>query len=135
VLSEDFGILSSLTWTNGSLHTDEEYARLHTQFGQRILAGPVMFSLLCGLWYTSVAPILASQYGIKLLVPRRYEIRYKHHVVAGDEIALESRVKQIDEGNDTEPGLLRLADRGFNQRDETIVEADRWLLYRVAQSQ
>jgi hypothetical protein len=48
---------------------------------------------------------------------------------------LESRVIQIDEGNDTEPGLLQLADRGFNQRDETIVEAERWLLYGQAQSQ
>jgi acyl dehydratase len=124
-----------LTWTNGSLHTDEEYARLHTQFGQRILAGPVAFSLLCGLWYTSVAPILATQYGMELLAPRRYEVRYKHHIVAGDEIALESRIVQIDEGNGTEPGLLQLADRGFNQRDETIVEAGRWLLYRDAQSQ
>jgi acyl dehydratase len=135
VQSEDFGILCSLTWTTGSLHTDEEYGRLHTQFGQRILAGPVIFSLLCGLWHTSVAPILASQYGVERLVPRRYEVRYKHHVVAGDEIALESRVIQIDEGNDTEPGLLQLADRGFNQRDETIVEAERWLLYRQTQSQ
>src|SRR5579859_3357484 len=56
VTSSDFGAPSSLAWLTGELHTDEEYARRNSQFGHRILAGPVLFSLACGLWYSSVAP-------------------------------------------------------------------------------
>lgn len=129
VTASDFGAPCSLAWLTGELHTDEEYARRSSQFGHRILAGPVIFSIACGLWYSSVAPGFALRHGIRLLRPRRYEVTYRHPVLVGDELRVETAVERVSEPAGDEPGLLVLADRGLNQRGETVLEARRSLAF------
>ena len=48
----EFGLLTSLTWTIGPMHVDEEHMKT-TPFGRRILGGPVVAAVVSGLWYTS----------------------------------------------------------------------------------
>ena len=66
VSAGECGILTSLTWTRGSLHTDVTAAE-RSPFGALSLPGPVIVAIAAGLLASSeLMPVLARAHGIRL---------------------------------------------------------------------
>ncbi len=112
---------SLLTMNQNPLHIDEHYAR-QTQHGQRLVVGTLVFSIVVGM---SVADISG-----RAIANLEYEeIKHVAPVFHGDTIYAESRVLDKTESK-TKPdrGIVYVATRGFNQRDETVLTLKRRVL-------
>lgn len=112
---------SLLTMNQNPLHIDAHYAA-QTQHGQRLVAGPLVFSIVVGM---SVADIS----GRAIANLEYQEIKHVAPVFHGDTIYAESRILDKRESK-TKPdrGLVFVETRGFNQREETVLTLKRTVL-------
>lgn len=125
----EFGLLTSLTWTIGPMHVDEEHMKT-TPFGHRILGGPVVAAVVSGLWYTSCWDDFRRTYNIKPIAALGLEARNRAPVLPNDTLRVETtlvdaRASQSQPGR----GILVFEDRAFNQRDELVMEMRRSLMF------
>jgi acyl dehydratase len=110
-----------MTMNHHPLHIDAHYAS-GTQHGQRLVVGTLVFSLVVGM---SVADISG-----RAIANLEYEeVKHVAPVFHGDTIYAESRVLEIHESR-TKPdrGIVHVATRGFNQREETVLTLRRRVL-------
>jgi acyl dehydratase len=123
------GVLSSLLWTRGPLHTDVMVAEA-SPFGALSLAGPVVVALAAGLWASStLMPTLSERHGIRLFALLGTEARYRRPVLAGDTVHLEITVTGARRSRSTPTrAVLDLDERLVNQRGECAVEIDEHVL-------
>ena len=98
------------------LHIDEHYAA-GTQHGRRLVAGPLVISLVIGMSQADI--------GGRALDTLDYSnIRHLGPVFHGDTIYAASSVVMKEELPD-QRGLVTVSTRGLNQREETILTLDR----------
>lgn len=112
---------SLLTMNQNPLHIDEHYAR-HTQHGQRLVNGTLVFSLVVGM---SVADISG-----RAIANLEYEeVKHLGPVFHGDTIYAESRVLDKAESR-TKPdrGIVYVETTGFNQKHEAVLSLKRRVL-------
>jgi len=109
----DDTLFSLMSMNQHPLHIDEHYAA-GTQHGRRLVAGPLVISLVIGMSQADI--------GGRAIGTLDYSnVRHVGPVFHGDTIYAESTVltKQSD------GGIVRVATRGVNQREETIVSLER----------
>jgi acyl dehydratase len=128
----DFALLQSVSWLLTELHTNEEYMRTKSQFGHRIMSGPINFALISGLWYTDLGGPFAERHGIRLGAVKRVEMRFRRPLMVGDTIVVESKVESVRQPSASGEGEVVFADRGVNQRGETAIESRRWMPFSEA---
>jgi acyl dehydratase len=129
VSTGECGILTSLTWARGPLHTDVTAAE-RSPFGALSLAGPVAVAIAAGLWASSeLMHVLAHAHGIGLMAIVGCEVRYLRPVLAGDTVSLDITVTGARVSRST-PGraVLRMSERLINQRAECAVEIEEHVL-------
>jgi acyl dehydratase len=108
----DDTLFSLMSMNQHPLHIDEHYAA-GTQHGRRLVAGPLVISLVIGMSQADV--------GGRALETLDYSnIRHLGPVFHGDTIYAESSIVMTEE-LPNERGLVMVATRGFNQRDETVL--------------
>jgi acyl dehydratase len=112
----DDTLFSLMSMNQHPLHIDEHYAA-STQHGRRLVAGPLVISLVIGMSQADV--------GGRALETLDYSnVRHVGPVFHGDTIYAESSIIMTEE-LPNERGLVMVATRGLNQREETILTLDR----------
>jgi acyl dehydratase len=108
----DDTLFSLLSMNQHPLHIDEHFAA-QSQHGRRLVEGPLVISLVIGMSQADIG-------GRALQTLEYSEIRHAGPVFHGDTIYAESVIvgKQELPG---EQGLVIVAHRGINQREETIL--------------
>ncbi len=110
-----------LTMNQHPLHSDEAYAA-ETEFGRRVVVGPLVFSVVVGL---TVADISG-----KAIANLAYE-NIDHHAptFAGDTLYAETTVLEKRESRSRQgQGIVRVESRGRNQRGELVISFRRTVL-------
>ena len=110
-----------LTMNQHPLHSDEAYAAA-TEFGRRVVVGPLVFSVVVGL---TVADISG-----KAIANLAYE-NIDHHAptFAGDTLYAETTVLEKRESRSRQgQGIVRVESRGRNQRGELVISFRRTVL-------
>jgi acyl dehydratase len=123
VSAGECGILTSLTWTRGSIHTDVTAAE-RSPFGAVSLPGPVIVAIAGGLLASSeLMRVLTRAHGIRLTAVLGSEVRYLRPVLVGDTVSLDITVAGA-RASRSRPGhaVLRMSERLVNQRAECAVE-------------
>ena len=112
---------SLLTMNQHPVHIDAHYAA-STQHGQRLVVGPLVFSIVVGM---SVADVSG-----RAIANLEYsEVKHVRPVFHGDTIYAESRIADLRESKSkSDRGLVFVESRGFNQRDETVLTLKRTAL-------
>lgn len=126
----DFTLLTSLTWTTGQMHANREFMRERSQYGERILGGPVVVAVASGIQYQSHWHRFTERYQVRVIAAVGVEAKYRGPVLPGDtlyvEVCLaEARPSRSRPGQ----GVLVFDDRVLNQRDELVLEMKRTLLF------
>lgn len=117
----DDTLFCMLTMNHHPLHIDANYAA-DTRFGQRVVVGPLVFSLVVGM---SVSDMTG-----KAIIALVYE-NIEHHAPTfhGDTIYAESEVleKRVSESKPGQ-GIMRFETRGRNQNEELVISYRRSVL-------
>lgn len=112
----DDTLFSLMSMNQHPLHIDEHYAA-GTPHGRRLVAGPLVISLVIGISQADV--------GGRALETLEYsDIRHLGPVFHGDTIYAESTVV-LKEELSSQRGLVIVSTRGLNQREETILTMQR----------
>jgi acyl dehydratase len=119
----EFALLTTLTWTNTEIHSNAEFAK-RTQFGERILSGPLVATLIVGLAVTSDFYRTLEESGVRLLALLGMEkVRFLAPVQPNDTLWAETEIVAARLTSRPGRGVPTWVDRGINQRDEIISEA------------
>jgi acyl dehydratase len=122
VTEYDDTLFAQLTMNQHPLHSDAAYAA-QTQFGQRLVVGTFVFSLVVGM---SVADVSG-----RAVANLEYEqVRHDGPVFHGDTLYAETRVLEKRPTSDGRRGVVIVETRGFNQRGETVLTLRRRILVR-----
>lgn len=110
-----------LTMNQHPLHLDAHYAK-DTQFGQRVVVGTLVFSVVVGM---SVADVSG-----RAIANLEYEeVKHTGPTFAGDTIYAETTVlEKWDSKSKPDLGIVRVETRGYNQRGETVLTLRRRVL-------
>ena len=95
------------------LHIDEQFAA-GTQYGQRLVVGPLVISIVIGLTQADMG-------GRALQVLEYSDVQHVAPVFHGDTLYAESTVLDLDSEN----GKVTVETRGLNQRRETVLTLQR----------
>jgi acyl dehydratase len=119
----DDTLLSLLSMNQHPVHLDEHYAR-DTQHGRRLVAGPVVISIVIGMTQADI--------GGRALETLSYSnIRHDGPVFHGDTIYAESSiVEKLELPNAC--GAVQIATKARNQRNEIVLTMEREIVLRRA---
>ncbi len=123
VTEADVVAFAGLSGDFNPLHTDAEFCK-KTPFGERIAHGMLVVSMATGMsnWtglFEGTTMALMEQV-----------IRYKKPVLFGDTIHLELEVIKKKETSKPDRGVITIATRINNQRDEVVVDGQWTLLMK-----
>ena len=119
VTESDLTRFAGLSGDFNPLHTNAEFGK-KTPFGERIAHGVLVVAMATGManwmgYFEGTTIALVEQ-----------TIRYKGAVKFGDTIRLVMEVIEKKETSKPDRGLVNIAARVFNQRDEPVVDGE-WL--------
>jgi acyl dehydratase len=115
VTEADVVSFAGLSGDFNPLHTDAEAAK-KTPFGERIAHGMLTVAISTGM---ANMPGLMAGTTIALM---EQNIKYKGAVKFGDTVRLQMEVIEKRETSKPDRGIVKLAARVFNQRDEVVVD-------------
>jgi acyl dehydratase len=110
-----------LTMNQHPLHSDAHYAATHTQHGQRVVLGPLVFSIGIGMTVADVSGKAIANLEIERIV---------HHAPTfiGDTLYAESTVLAKRESRQHDRGTVSVETRVNNQRGECVMTFTRTAL-------
>ena len=118
----DDTLFAQLTLNQHPLHSDAAYGE-GTQFGQRLVVGTLVFSLVVGM---SVADVSG-----RAIANLEYEcVQHTGPTFHGDTLYAETRVLEKRPTSDGTRGIVTVETRGYNQRGETVIRLRRRVLVR-----
>ncbi len=110
-----------LTNNSHQIHINADYAS-RTEFGRPLVVSTLTLAIVTGLSVPDVSQNAVANLGwekVKLTAP----------VFAGDTLYAESEVLDVRPSRSRPgQGIVRVRTRGFNQRDETVIEFERTVL-------
>jgi 3-hydroxybutyryl-CoA dehydratase len=129
-LSEaEFALLVTLSWGVAHLHTDAEYMK-GTRFGERILPGPLVLSLVVGLAASTGVRNFMLQCEWKLIGIVGFEnIRLVGALKPGDTLWVETEFKEWRSTSKESRKLLVLKYDAFKQKNEKVLEGTQLVLF------
>ena len=110
-----------LTMNQHPLHSDAHYAATHTQHGQRVVAGPLVFSIGIGMTVADISGKAIANLEIE-------RIRHEAPTFIGDTIYAESTVLATRESRQGDRGTVSVETRVTNQRGERVMTFTRTAL-------
>lgn len=110
-----------LTNNTHQIHINADYAS-RTEFGRPLVVSTLTLAIVTGLTVPDVSQNAVANLGWE-------NVRLRAPVFAGDTLYAESEVLEVRPSR-TRPGqgIVRVRTRGFNQRDETVMEFERTVL-------
>jgi acyl dehydratase len=116
-------LFSALTMNTQPLHLNEDYARKHSPFGQRIVNGIFTLGLAVGI---SVPELTEGT----LVANLGYDnVRHPHPMVHGDTLYVQTEVLEVRESRSRpDQGIVRFRHTGRNQDGIVVLEFERTAL-------
>lgn len=102
-----------LTMNQHPLHSDAHYAATHTQHGQRVVLGPLVFSVVIGMTVADVSGRAIANLEVDAL-------RHERPTFIGDTLYARSRVLDTRDSRQGDRGVVTVETIGTNQRGETV---------------
>jgi acyl dehydratase len=103
-----------LTMNQHPLHSDAHYAATHTQHGQRVVLGPLVFSIGIGMTVADVSGKAIANLEIDKIV-------HEAPTFIGDTLYSESTVLAKRESSRGDRGTVSVETRVLNQRGEQVM--------------
>jgi acyl dehydratase len=103
-----------LTMNQHPLHSDAHYAATHTQHGQRVVLGPLVFSIGIGMTVGDVSGKAIANLEIEKIV-------HEAPTFIGDTLYSESTVLAKRESSRGDRGTVSVETRVVNQRSERVM--------------
>jgi acyl dehydratase len=110
-----------LTMNQHPLHSDAHYAATHTQHGQRVVLGPLVFSIGIGMTVADVSGKAIANLEIERIV-------HEAPTFIGDTLYSESTVLGTRESRQGDRGTVSVETRVINQRGERVMTFTRTAL-------
>ena len=121
VTEADDVMFCMLTMNHHPLHLDAKYAE-DTQFGQRIVAGPLVYSLVFGM----TVPVVSGKAIANLATT---DMRHTAPVFHGDTLYARTEVLKVRESqSQTDRGIVTVKTEGVNQDDAVVLEFTRGVM-------
>jgi acyl dehydratase len=115
VTETDNVLFSTMTHNPAALHLDEEYCRVHTEFGQRIVNSCLTLSLMVGI------SVNDTTLGTAVANLGWDEVRFPRPVFHGDTLRVETEVLELrDSRSRPDNGIVIFEHRAFNQNNELV---------------
>jgi itaconyl-CoA hydratase len=112
---------SLLTNNAHQVHVNADYAA-RTEFGRPLVVSTLTLAIVTGLSVSDVSENSVANLGWD-------EVRLPAPVFAGDTLYAESEVLEVRPSRSRPgQGIVRVRTRGFNQRDETVIQFERTIL-------
>ncbi len=110
-----------LTNNSHQIHINADYAA-RTEFGRPLVVSTLTLAIVTGLTVPDVSQNAVANLGWD-------EVRLPAPVFAGDTLYASSEVIEVRPSRSRPgQGIVRVHTRGFNQRDETVIEFERSVL-------
>ena len=110
-----------LTMNQHPVHSDAHYAATHTQHGQRLVLGPLVFSIGIGMTVADVSGKAIANLEIE-------KITHEAPTFIGDTLYSESTVLATRESTQGDRGIVAVETRVSNQRGERVMTVRRTAL-------
>ena len=110
-----------LTMNQHPLHSDAHYAATFTQHGQRVVLGPLVFSIGIGLTVADISGRAIANLEIE-------RITHDHPTFNGDTLYAETRVLDKRPSRQGDRGIVHVETWGTNQRGERVLTFRRKVL-------
>jgi acyl dehydratase len=110
-----------LTMNQHPLHSDAHYAATHTQHKQRVVMGPLVFSVVIGMSVADVSGRAIANLQVDGLV-------HAKPTFIGDTLYARSTVLELRESSQGDRGIVTVRTEGTNQRGETVCAYTRKVL-------
>src|SRR5262245_11923643 len=103
------------------LHSDAHYARTHTQHQQRVVLGPLVFSVVIGMTVADVSGRAIANLEVD-------HLKHEKPTFIGDTLYAESAVVALRESRRGDRGVVSVDTVGLNQRGERVCSYTRHVL-------
>src|SRR5205807_859152 len=103
-----------LTMNQHPVHSDANYAEKHTQHGQRLVLGPLVFSIGIGMTVADVSGRAIATLEIE-------RITHDKPVFIGDTVYAETTVLELTASKRGDRGVVHVETRVTNQRGEVVM--------------
>ncbi len=123
VTEMDNVLFSALTMNSQPLHINEDFARKHSEFGQRIVNGIFTLGLAVGITVPELTEgTLVANLGYERVV-------HPHPMFHGDTLYMTSEVLEVRESRSRpQQGIVRFRHTGRNQNGVVVIEFERTAL-------
>jgi acyl dehydratase len=123
ITETDNVLFSTMTHNPAPLHIDEEYCRVHSEFGQRVVNSCLTLSLMVGI------SVNDTTLGTTVANLGWDEVRFPKPLFHGDTVHVRSEVLEMrDSRSRPHNGIVIFEHRAFNQRDELVAVCTRTAL-------
>ena len=114
ITEADDHLFCMITMNHHPLHTDAWFAETQTQFGQNVVVGNLVYSLVLGMSVPDVSGAAIANLEVE-------ELKHKMPTFHGDTIYAETKVLEKRESQSRpDRGVVTVETRGFNQRGEEV---------------
>jgi acyl dehydratase len=114
ITESDDHLFCMITMNHHPLHTDAWYAEQATQFGQNVVVGNLVYSLVLGMSVPDVSGAAIANLEIETL-------QHKMPTFHGDTIyAVTTVLDKVESRSKPDRGVVAVETKGFNQRGEEV---------------
>ena len=110
-----------LTMNQHPLHSDAHFAETHTQHKQRVVLGPLVFSVVSGMTVADISGRAIANLEVDVL-------KHEKPTFIGDTLYARTRVQELRESSQGDRGIVTVETHGFNQRNEVVCSYTRKVL-------
>jgi acyl dehydratase len=110
-----------LTMNQHPLHSDAHYAATHTQHGQRVVLGPLIFSVVIGMTVADISGRAIANLEVDRL-------KHEQPTFIGDTLYARSTVLDLTVSSRGDRGVVTVETIGTNQRGDTVCSYTRKVL-------
>ena len=97
------------------LHIDANYAENETQFGQNVVVGTLVYSIIFGMTVSEIS-------GKAIANPEIESLKHLAPTFHGDTVYAETTITdKVESSSRPDRGIVTVETRGYNQRDETVL--------------
>lgn len=133
ITEEEFSAITELSWITQTPHTDREYMRASSAFGDKILPGPCVYAIVVGLTGTSGILRCLSDAGlVGVAMLEVLGLTFESPVFPGDTLHVDCEISGIrPTPNRSGPMLVEFVERAANKRGQSILNARRTILTKI----
>jgi acyl dehydratase len=110
-----------LTMNQHPLHSDAHYAQTYTQHKQRVVMGPLVYSVVIGMTVADISGRAIANLEVNAL-------KHEKPTFIGDTLYARTRVLELRESSQGDRGVVTVRTEGFNQRSEIVCSFTRKVL-------